>query len=58
MRRALGDLFLGRYQHGPAAAALLVKVLATIAVRLAHRRAEEPRRIARPGGWQGPPALS
>jgi hypothetical protein len=54
MRRALGDLFLGRYQHGPAAAVLLAEVLAAIAVRLAQRRAEEPQRFARPGVWEGP----
>jgi hypothetical protein len=57
MRRALGDLFLGRYQHGPAAAVLLTEVLAVIAARLAHGRVPEIRRVARKGGWERPPVL-
>jgi hypothetical protein len=57
MRRAIGDLFLGRYQRGPAAAALLAEVLAAIAARLAQRPVPETRRVARPGAWEGPPAL-
>ena len=44
LRYAIGDLFLGRYLHGPLGAALIAEVLASIAERLAHPRDAEPRR--------------
>ena len=44
LRYAIGDLFLGRYLHGPCGAALFAEVLASIAERLAHPRDTEPRR--------------
>ena len=44
LRYAIGDLFLGRYLHGPSGAELFAEVLASIAERLAHKMPAEPRR--------------
>ena len=52
LRYAIGDLFLGRYLHGPPGAALLSVVLAGMAERLAHPRDTEPRRHG-PDVWAG-----
>jgi hypothetical protein len=42
-RYARGDLFLGPYQHGPSAAAMLAEILARISDRLSQARGAEPR---------------
>ena len=55
-RNARGDLFLGRYLHGPAGAALFPEVLAGIAERLAHSTPAEPRRHG-PDLWTGAPLV-
>jgi hypothetical protein len=49
LRYARGDLFLGPYQHGPSAAAVLAEIFERIAARLSHRRASEPDHPARSG---------
>jgi hypothetical protein len=43
LRYAIGDLFLGPYQHGPAAGVLLTEVLAHISDRLSQARDAAPR---------------
>ena len=54
LRYARGDLFLGPYRHGPAAAVLLPEILAGIAERLAQERRVAPPPVSRPSLWTAP----
>ena len=53
LRYARGDLFLGPYQHGPSAAAMLAEILARISDRLSNKRTPEPPLRCSRGVWTG-----
>ena len=54
LRYAAGDLFLGAYQHGRAAAVLLAEILERIVTRLSHARPLKPRRPNRAEAFDQP----
>ena len=57
MRYAAGDLFLGAYQHGRAAAVLLAEILARIMARLSQARPVQPPRPNRTDAVDPAPLL-